>query len=138
MLYQTLLNVFSRYPIMPISGEGSSVWKQLNAFHDSLAGFKTTVDESQVFYVLDFSHGENINEHNHVIQLTGAEIQSMRNDHSKEMTFTTTKAISHNHQLKVRAKSFTELEVVECDTSVDDDTEFVCFDQHPKILNLHV
>jgi len=121
-----------RYPIMPIYGEGNTIWKRLNAFEDSLEGYQTHVSNDDAYFVLGISHSTVKTRHTHTIQISWKKFKDMRNDKSITMTITTTKAAAHTHDLVVFVDDDGKLTVQDCDDKKANEEKRVCFDHHPE------
>ncbi|XP_066927101.1 uncharacterized protein [Clytia hemisphaerica] len=127
-----------RYPIMPIYGEGNTIWKRLNAFEDSLDGYVTKVTNDDVYFQMGVSHAEttgdsekDITEHKHTIQMSLKKFKAMKADPSLRHTVTTTKAVRHSHVLVLYYDTVDEkLKIEECDAKPKGAGDYVCFDKH--------
>ena len=126
-----------RYPIMPIYGEGNTIWKRLNAFEDSLEGYQTHVSNDDAYFVLGISHSTVKTRHTHIIQISWKKFKAMRNDKSITMSVTTTKAAAHTHDLVVFVDDDGKLTVKECDSKPPNAEQRVCFDHHAEKMYGH-
>lgn len=123
-----------RYPIMPIYGEGNSIWKRLNAFEDSLDGYQTSVTNDDVYYKVELSHKDDVTPHTHIIQISLKKFKEMKEDQSMRYTVSTTKAINHAHSLVLRVEADGKLIVESCDGDTKKADGHICFDSHPTLL----
>ena len=132
-LGETTGAIRQRYPVMPIYGEGNSVWKRLNAFEDSLEGYQTSVSNDDVYYTVDVSHSADFTEHKHNIQISLKKYNEMKADPSIKYSVTTTKAVGHSHDLVVfvdSTKSGYPLVIQECGGDHVNAEGYICFDSH--------
>ena len=123
-----------RYPIMPIYGEGNTIWKRLNAFEDSLDGYQTSVTNDDVYYKVDLSHSSGVTPHTHSIQISFKKYKEMREDSTIKYMVSTTKAVNHSHNLVLYVDSNGKLVIETCDDKVKNADNNICFDSHPTIL----
>eukprot|EP00111_Clytia_hemisphaerica_P017985 TCONS_00053240-protein len=131
-----------RYPIMPIYGEGNTIWKRLNAFEDSLDGYETKLTSNDVFFQMGVSHAvstgdseKDITEHTHMIQMSLKKFKAMRSDKTLRHTVTSTKAVRHTHDLVLYVDENDNLAIEECDAKTKSDDNLICFDRHFTTLS---
>eukprot|EP00794_Sanderia_malayensis_P005384 gene5384-6057_t len=97
----------TRYPIMPVHGEGSPVWKELNALKEIVMdpkkharmfwdGGAQTSNESE-WQMQDSQRGTL---HTHTIMLTPSEMSQLKG--GRELQVVTNMANGHQHELKIR------------------------------------
>jgi len=97
----------TRYPIMPVHGEGSSVWKELNAIKEILMNPKAhekmlwdaNVDTSGDSE-WQMSYSNKGTSHTHTITLSASELSQLQG--GRELQVITSQAQSHEHSLKIR------------------------------------
>ena len=125
-----------RYPIMPVHGEGSSFWKKLNAFEDSI-NLSDNSGKAVVTYKTGESTSPYLPTHQHVIVITKAEYASL---FSKKVDFikkATEPDNFHRHILTLKLKSGSNPPVIEisaCDSGAANGR--VCFDGHKNVVIL--
>ena len=111
--------VRQRYPIMPIYGEGSSVWKELEALKDIVLDFRDNEALYRQFMAEDdvdvnstttrgmkLELGPGTVGHSHLIHLTVAETTTLRN--GSRVTVTTEYSGGHDHQVTLVPKGTIE------------------------------
>ena len=126
-----------RWPIMPVHGEGSGVWKELNAIKDmmmNLEKYKTmmggeTGSGAGADKQLDMSTSTKIvTAHTHRITLTPNEVSQLKG--GRELTITTSQGAGHQHTLKVKYDlNRDKFYYKKCDTKSDWQ---LCWDGHPR------
>jgi len=137
-----------RYPIMPIHGEGSAVWKELEALKDAIMRMKEniymfrespymspastkTVSPGEEFAVLETGESRrNSSPHTHEIEIGQEQILAL---HRKEqITVDTTPSMGHHHRLTIRIAGNRESAViVSCDGGDNS-----CWDKHGSSLKV--
>lgn len=127
-----------RYPIMPIHGEGSALWKKLNALEDAMGFEKAAVFESAVSFQTGTSHSAETTGHEHFITFEEEDVKKLRDGDVSELTAQTTRQNGHNHEIvvalnkNVGQEGQQEFYIKSCDHN-DDGTK-VCFDHHSNTL----
>ena len=102
-----------RYPVFPVHGEGSSVWKELNALREivmNMEGYKNMLwsqNEMQVARgagITELQMGKSnragISQHTHQIELSASELEQILG--GREILKTSSLAIGHQHELNIR------------------------------------
>ena len=138
-----------RYPIMPVHGEGSSVWKELEATKDLLMKSKTygylyrepllvgpgvlptEPPEKPITLKMEDATATPPGPHRHEVTLTAAEVKSAKRDKRRYWKLTTTGA-GHQHKILVAWRD-DRWEVRRCDQY--DTPKHRCRDQHGLYLN---
>ncbi|BFZ11231.1 hypothetical protein BsWGS_14270 [Bradybaena similaris] len=117
-----------RYPIAPVHGEGSSVWKELNALKDKVL----ESDEgppSSVLFELSITVRNPPGEHSHQVRITYSEF--LRLIEGQPLNVTTEEAQEHTHDITFvympKTKSF---RYTMCDRQRS------CLDGHPRPMTL--
>ena len=141
----------TRYPIYPVHGEGSAVWKELEAMKDVLLESKTYgfiyreplsladppppgPPESNIRLEVTTATADPPGPHTHEITVTPEQAKQMMKDRA-ELTFTTTTAAQHEHNIKVKYNLFqNEYMIVQCDDGEYDQGNYRCMDKHGKLL----
>ena len=137
-----------RYPIMPVHGEGSSVWKELEATKDLLMKSKTygymyreplrgsgvvptEPPDRPVTLKMEDATRTPPGAHTHEITLTAFEVSQPKN---KRKTFTklTTPGAGHQHNILVAWRKNNWV-IRRCDEH--DKGQFRCLDRHGMYLN---
>jgi len=105
-----------RYPIFPVHGEGSSVWKELNALRDvvmdmsnqqsmlwnyNTVGMKRSTNETEM--KMSASSSSKTTEHTHLVSLTTDQMSQCRG--GRTITVTTSLANGHQHDLEIKYNS---------------------------------
>merc|ERR1719228_652461 len=142
---QDVGSVRLRHPIMPVHGEGSGVWKELNALKDMtmhmnryaslfeerpgmLAGNGT--DESAVLhYQMVTTFQDPPGEHQHDVYINNEELEELKN--RVTLTVTTSEDMGHSHQLQLkwdRRRHY--VYIYKCDSLSH------CWDGHSNRLNV--
>jgi hypothetical protein len=127
-----------RFPISPIHGHGSAVWKNLNALsdmymHNASYSFmkvnpKSGGDEPEYTFQLTTSQNPKVTPHEHYFTLLRSEYQKMV-ENGRAAIVTTDVRESHSHTLKIRFNKKTKvLQYIKCGG------KGTCMDQHPKTL----
>ena len=141
----------TRYPIYPVHGEGSAVWKELEATKDVLLQSKTysaiyreplsstgegTTDAPSVPITLRTSAAKSgVTPHTHEVTVSADEVVRMK-DNGEKLSFTSTTAIGHEHDLVLhwsRAKQMFDID--KCDDGTSDEGPNRCWDKHGKFLS---
>ena len=137
--------VRQRYPIMPVAGEGSQVWKELEATKDLILKSKTygyvfreplqsgpaptEPPKPLVLQMQDATTGPGPHKHDVIIQ--PKQIEELKA--GKTATITTGKGASHHHVVTLKWDVGTGKYVIyKCDST--DKEEYKCWDKHPKTL----
>ena len=137
-----------RYPIMPVHGEGSSVWKELEATKDLLMNSKTygymyreplvgsgavptEPPERPLTLKMEDATKTPPGAHSHEITLTPAEVKDAK-EKQKAFWKTTTEGASHQHRIRVAWRN-NNWEILRCDNH--DQGNYRCKDQHGMYLN---
>jgi len=105
-----------RYPIMPVHGEGSGVWKELNALkemsmhmnrysrlYEERPGMNEngTVDEGDLLHFkVQLTVQDPPGEHSHDIYINNEELDDIKNN--RPFTVTTSEDMAHTHELTLR------------------------------------
>ena len=142
-----------RYPIMPVHGEGSSVWKELEAMKDLLM-------KSQTYFYMyrepllgpgvlpsEPPHRESTlrmedatktppGAHTHEVTLTAYEVKNAIRYKRCIRKYTTERA-GHQHKITVCWKNIKWV-IHYCDRSDSADTNTRCWDKHGMYLNVNV
>ncbi|XP_031572205.1 uncharacterized protein LOC116306312 [Actinia tenebrosa] len=136
-----------RYPIMPIHGEGSAVWKELNALKDMVLKSKTNgyifreplqsgpaptePPNKDTRLQVQLSTSKVLVPHTHEILLTSDEVSFAKAGGLVNVISST--ASAHEHSMAVKwSKSNTRFVIQSCDSS--DTGAKRCWDLHPAIL----
>ncbi len=129
-----------RYPIFPVHGEGSSVWKELNALkeivlqsgaHNNMFyGEKSGSTETQGLRLkLGFSRGAGAHEHR--VELNAADLERLQAGGT--VTKVTTQDNGHSHELEIQYRRGAMVYAyVKCNG------QDMCPDRHPRILELDI
>lgn len=135
-----------RYPIMPVHGEGSSIWKRINAFEDSIQ-FNGDSSVEKKYLTTGISHptegsSNQATQHTHIIELTKEQYDYLLDNKGERVIYTTSEANTHSHEMKIFANDEGKIEVENCDGSGQkalegSNQQVVCFDNHPILLNVH-
>ncbi|GFO29028.1 hypothetical protein PoB_005553300 [Plakobranchus ocellatus] len=113
-----------RYPIAPVHGEGSSVWRELNALRDMLNGMVREPPEMVTFEMS--SNGD----HTHQFNVTYRDFLRLINDRLP-LTVVTEEVNGHDHVLEFRFIRINErFQYVSCDGADR------CPDGHPRIITM--
>ena len=137
-----------RYPIMPVHGEGSSVWKELEATKDLLMNSKTygfmyreplvgsgvvptEPPERPLTLKMEYATKTPPGAHSHEITLTPVEVKDAK-EKGKAFWKTTTPGASHQHHIRAAWRN-NNWEILRCDSH--DHGDYRCKDQHGKYLN---
>ncbi|XP_057313041.1 uncharacterized protein LOC130654470 [Hydractinia symbiolongicarpus] len=124
-----------RYPIMPIHGEGSSVWKEFSALRDivmdpaksNMKWTSVSEDSGDITLRLKFSEKSGVTPHRHEVRLSKNEVIQLKGGFVLERTSNTRE--SHTHTLKIRYKN-AKYEYYNCDG------KYRCWDLHPRTLEV--
>ena len=130
-----------RYPIAPIHGEGSGVWKELEALKDVIlkpdtykfAYETTTNSKGSSDTTLTLGPSSDSEPHTHTLTISGDAMQSILE--GGEEVVTTDQANQHSHKLKLRM----DASATDCESKIvykRCDSKLKCFDGHPKCLLL--
>lgn len=137
-----------RYPIMPVHGEGSSVWKELEATKDLLMNSKTygymyreqlvgsgvvptEPPERPLTLKMEDATKTPPGAHSHEITLTPAEVKDAK-EKRKVFEKMTTEGASHQHRIRVAWRN-NNWKILRCDNH--DQGNYRCKDQHGMYLN---
>ncbi|XP_020625028.1 uncharacterized protein LOC110062447 [Orbicella faveolata] len=140
-----------RYPIMPVHGEGSSVWKELEATKDLLMNSKsygymyreplvgsgvvpTEPTERPLTLKMEDATKTPPGAHTHEITLTADEVKDAKGKGSSFLK-TTTQGASHQHQIRVAWRN-NQWKILRCDSY--DQGAYRCKDKHGMYLNENV
>ncbi|GFS23451.1 hypothetical protein ElyMa_005133400 [Elysia marginata] len=117
-----------RYPIAPIHGEGSAVWKELNALSDFVMSQTATDQEKATLVNFRMSTTTRTPPgiHDHEFTLSVFDFKKIRDD-GQTRTVTTSLAQGHTHDLVIRYRRG-RFEYVTCSG------ERICKDKHPREL----
>ncbi|XP_032234276.2 uncharacterized protein LOC116616310 [Nematostella vectensis] len=131
-----------RYPIMPVHGEGSAVWKELEAVKDLLlksetysyafreplgGGKKPTKPIQDLVLQMTTSNLRSVSPHEHEVKLEPHEVEFLRSGGT--VTKTTSESAGHDHVVKVRwFRTPPRYVVVHCDGK--DKGWLKCWDRH--------
>lgn len=127
-----------RFPIAPIHGEGSPVWKNLNAltdivmWNDTYSFMKSSQKEGAdepITFELATSQKDGLTPHTHYFTVLTSEIREMMNN-NKSITVDTDVRENHSHTLIIKYhKSKKSFFYRSCDNHKS------CMDLHPRFLN---
>ena len=124
-----------RYPIMPVHGEGSAIWKKLNAMLDTVK-FDSARERTVDYYATNSNR--NGTKHTHVFEASKSDLSALKNGISKSIIVTTERSQGHTHQLKIIFTNSTYY-ISECDgqgpNAIFND---FCFDGHPAKLTTSI
>ena len=140
-----------RYPIMPVHGEGSSVWKELEATKDLLMNSKsygymyreplvgsgvvpTEPTERPLTLKMEDATKTPPGAHTHEITLTADEVKDAKGKGNSFLK-TTTQGASHQHQIRVAWRN-NQWKILRCDSY--DQGAYRCKDKHGMYLNENV
>ena len=140
-----------RYPIMPVHGEGSSVWKELEATKDLLMNSKsygymyrepllgsgvvpTEPPERPLTLKMEDATKTPPGAHTHEITLTADEVTDAKGKR-KSFVKTTTQGASHQHEISVAWRN-NKWKILQCDSY--DQGAYRCKDRHGMYLNENV
>lgn len=124
-----------RYPIMPVHGEGSALWKKLNALEDAMEFAKAADITSGISYSTGVSHSSQTTGHTHIFAVNEEDMAGLRSGAIQEVSVSTGSRNSHNHELVIKRKADAvngdadEFYVASCDTA-SSATGKVCWDNH--------
>ena len=131
----------TRYPIFPIYGEGSPVWKEVNALIDYIMnpakypyinpnGDGGSPDEdTEVTLKTGASQSTNTEAHYHTVTITTGQANQLKADRNKTLEVTTSTANGHEHDLSLYWNSNRKKYLYrQCDSRK------ICWDRHPKAL----
>ena len=137
-----------RYPIMPVHGEGSAVWKELGAMKDLLLQSKTygylfreplggsgvgsvALPERSLTLQMEDATRTPPGVHTHEVTLTPQEVKDAKTK-GKHITKLTTQGAGHQHTIRVAWKNNIWV-IRKCDEY--DKKKYKCFDQHGMYLS---
>ena len=131
-----------RYPIMPIHGEGSALWKKLNALEDAMEFAKAANISSSARFQTGLSHSASTQQtgHRHQFRAADQDLADIRSGVLSEISVQTETANGHFHSLVVRRKAGTangatdEFFIASCDNQDDAAANAVCFDHHANTV----
>ncbi|RUS88884.1 hypothetical protein EGW08_003323, partial [Elysia chlorotica] len=133
--------VRTRYPIMPVHGEGSPVWKELNALKDmtmhmnryaslfeerpgQMSGNGTATDlEGLLHFQMSLTHMEPPGEHRHDFYLNAEELDELK--HGVHLTVTSSLDLGHEHELELVYRRG-RVKILRCDKMT------ACWDGHTQ------
>ena len=132
-----------RYPIMPVHGEGSALWKKLNALEDALNFDPEDSGElgGNPNYKTGNSHSSQAGSagHYHEVSITEEDLQSMRED-GKTIVVDTENADGHTHTIEVayntETKNFYIKKCVNNEQYDDQANGYVCRDKHSNTITV--
>jgi len=132
--------VRQRYPIMPVHGEGSALFKKLNALEDAM-GFDKAADiqPGTLIFVTGVSHSDQTTGHVHVFQLQESDLAELRTGEKSEIDVTTESRNGHSHNIIIRRRSgaddgdSNEFIISSCDTNSSQAGK-VCWDNHSTTM----
>lgn len=124
----------TRYPVMPVHGEGSAVWKELNAVRDLLMDRERLKD----FLFSPEDEGEGMDlmlrtsraggqKHSHFVELSADQVAQLKA--GREVTVVTGQRRKHTHRLTLKMNRRGHFFYKDCDG------RRLCFDKHPKLLS---
>ena len=128
-------NIRQRYPIMPVHGEGSALWKKLNALEDAMEFAKAADIASGISYSTGLSHNPSTSGHQHLFNANEQDLADLRSGATQEISVTTESRNGHNHNLVIKRKAGAtngdpdEFFVSSCDTNSSAAGK-VCWDNH--------
>jgi hypothetical protein len=122
-----------RYPIMPVHGEGDTVWKELDALKDIVlnpAAYSHMLDSGNMAFMTGPAMAEYYS-HKHSIVLSGAQRDVLAD--SKRVTVTSSRDSGHAHVMEIEAvkgeQDSYKIKVVKCDGAAK------CKDGHDEYLS---
>merc|ERR1719229_258144 len=119
-----------RYPIAPVHGEGSGVWKEVNALRDMVnEKFSQTETPKTVAFEMSMTERNPPGEHTHEFILSYEDYLSVKND-GATVEVRTTQSNNHDHDLVI---SYNENNKKFEYTTCDDKTQ-LCWDGHPRTV----
>lgn len=138
-----------RYPIMPVAGEGTQMWKELEATKDALLKSKTygyafreplqsgppPTDPPRLQLTLEMQDATNpkVGAHRHDVHIDERQLASL--NAGRSVPVTSGKGATHSHTITVKMNSATKEYYIErCDAS--DAKDKVCWDKHPRKLKV--
>lgn len=127
-----------RYPIMPVFGEGSSVWKKLNSIEDMLS-IHNPIQNENMYFSTGLSHSEHTTGHQHIVEISREDYEKLIDGDIQSLKITAERANGHTHELTIGVKNGEEGKVVfikKCDSADSENTDAneVCFDNHTNTL----
>ena len=124
-----------RYPIIPVYGEGSGIWKELEALKDAVMESKKykwmyrEEDTGEVCWDgLQMSLATTEDRHNHKVWISNRNKEQM--DKGETVTKESSKNSGHSHSLKIKLGS-EGYEILRCDGELHG-----CLDGHNKTLTM--
>ena len=124
-----------RYPIMPVHGEGSALWKKLNALEDAMEFAKAADITAGVSYSTGVSHSDQTTGHSHLFAVNEEDMASLRSGALQEIAVSTGSRNGHNHDIVIKRKAGAvngdadEFYVASCDSDSSAAGK-VCWDNH--------
>lgn len=129
-----------RYPIFPVHGEGSSVWKEVNAIREVVMDMKKhwqmlwdpelldkDLNRTTTLFYLGLSQASFTSPHNHFFEMTLSELTRCKG--GQEVFKTTSVANGHQHELRIRWEKWKKVFIYyRCEE------KYKCADLHPKEL----
>lgn len=136
----------TRYPIMPVHGEGGAVWKELDALKDIMMNQQTYIHmfEKPPLSVQSVAHAQHVDDHEysmdhatrtppgdhtHYVYLTDVELAGLKNG-TLSVKKQTSQSNNHSHELVIGYNNTTGYVYVTCDDKP------MCWDGHG--VHLHV
>lgn len=129
-----------RYPIFPVHGEGSSVWKELNALRDvvmndlehmkwSSSEIEKAKDSNDTELTMGASRSSKTTQHTHIVELTPQEVLQCKG--GQDIYKSSSLANNHQHDLRIRwNKTNLQYFYVQCDK------KWNCWDGHHKYFTI--
>lgn len=127
-----------RFSIMPINGEGSALWKKLNALEDAMK--YNPEDNGNVWENFNYwtgeSHSTKTTGHRHPLALDDDDYERLISGEVDSITVETDVANGHSHTITLAIKPGTnELFIKDCGLEPSDQTNGkVCFDNHENTM----
>ena len=122
-----------RYPIMPVHGEGSAVWKELEALKDYVMQMLATKEQlppdQQLGITLRTGTSNGTSPHTHLVDITAEQARTLRD--GRRVIVETEVASHHSHIISVRyIKGRHYYKMVWCDKHRN------CADGHNKVMSV--
>ena len=128
-----------RYPVMPVFGEGSAIWKRLNAVEDALH-LRTKINGPQKYFTTGFSHSKTETLHQHVVSIPESDYNDLKNRRIEKLVIVSEEANGHEHRLTIARKEGVDgaIYIKDCGPRshnyVGTSDDQVCFDYHTNTL----
>ena len=90
-----------RYPIMPIHGEGSALWKKFNALEDALGFAEQAIYGTGISLTTGISHSSSTTGHEHIVYVEENDIKRLRDGELNSFGVNTETANGHSHRIVV-------------------------------------